>query len=121
MAGSEVKLLGRWSSPYSMRVKIALNMKCVEYEYLEEHMNPKSDLLLQSNPVYALIPVLIHQSKPICESLIIVQYIDDTWSSGPSILPSHPYDSSVARFWAAYVDLKVISLPRKKNIFFHKD
>ncbi|KAJ1427734.1 Thioredoxin-like superfamily [Sesbania bispinosa] len=108
MAQSEVKLIGKWSSPYVMRAKIALNIKSLEYENFEENetLNPKSDLLLQSNPVYGKVPVLIHHGKPICESLIIVEYIDETWSTGPSILPSDAYDRAIARFWAAYIDQK---------------
>ncbi|XP_062160417.1 glutathione S-transferase U17-like [Alnus glutinosa] len=106
MAKSEVKLLGAWPSPYVMRAQIALNLKAVEYEFLEETFGSKSQLLLQSNPVYKKIPVLIHADKPICESLVIVQYIDDVWTSGPSILPSDPYDRAIHRFWAAYVDEK---------------
>jgi glutathione S-transferase len=114
MAKSEVKLLGAWPSPYVMRAQIALNLKAVEYEFLEETFGSKSQLLLQSNPVYKKIPVLIHADKPICESLVIVQYIDDVWTAGPSILPSDPYDRAIHRFWAAYVDEKVlISLIRK--------
>lgn len=107
----EVKLIGKWSSPYVIRVKIALNIKSLDYENFEEHetFNPKSDLLLQSNPVYGKVPVLIHQDKPICESLIIVEYIDETWSTAPSILPSDAYDRALARFWAAYIDQKVLS------------
>ncbi|XP_061365231.1 glutathione S-transferase U18-like [Gastrolobium bilobum] len=108
MAKSEVKLVGKWSSPYVMRVKIALNIKSLKYENFEETMTlvPKSDLLLQSNPVYGKVPVLIHHDKPICESLVIVEYIDETWSTGPSILPSDSYDRAIARFWAAYIDDK---------------
>jgi glutathione S-transferase len=108
MAKSEVKLLGAWPSPYVMRARIALNLKAVEYEFLEETFGSKSQLLLQSNPVYKKIPVLIHADKPICESLVIVQYIDDVWTAGPSILPSDPYDRAIHRFWAAYVDEKVL-------------
>uniref|UniRef100_A0A2N9ISA8 glutathione transferase n=1 Tax=Fagus sylvatica TaxID=28930 RepID=A0A2N9ISA8_FAGSY len=66
----------------------------------------KSQLLLQSNPVHKKIPVLIHADKPICESLVIVQYIDEVWTSSPSILPSNPYDRAIVRFWAAYLDDK---------------
>jgi len=112
MAKNDVKLIGKWSSPYVTRVKIALNIKSLEYENFEENetFDPKSDILLQSNPVYGKVPVLIHQDKPICESLIIVEYIDETWSSAPSILPSDAYDRAVARFWAAYIDQKVASL-----------
>lgn len=109
MANSDVKVLGSWPSPYSMRPRIALNIKSVDYEYIDEKLwEGKSELLLQSNPVHKKIPVLIHADKPICESLIIVQYIDETWSSSaPSILPSDPYERAVARFWAAYLDEKV--------------
>lgn len=102
----EVKVLGAWPSPFVMRPRIALNFKSVEYDFVEETMQPKSQLLLKSNPVYKKIPVLLHNDKPVCESLVIVQYIDEAWSSGPSILPSDPYDRAIQRFWAAYIDDK---------------
>ncbi|RDX66720.1 Glutathione S-transferase U17, partial [Mucuna pruriens] len=106
MAKSEVKLIGKWSSPYVIRVKIALNIKSVEYENIEDSLNPKSELLLKSNPVYARVPVLIHHDRPISESLVILDYIDETWSTAPSILPSDPYDRAIARFWGVYIDDK---------------
>jgi glutathione S-transferase len=106
MASSDVKVLGAGPSPYVNRVQIALNLKSVDYEFLEEKFGSKSELLLKSNPVHKKMPVMIHGGKPICESLIIVQYIDEVWTDGPSILPSDPYDRAMARFWAAYVDDK---------------
>ncbi|RAL47548.1 hypothetical protein DM860_011286 [Cuscuta australis] len=105
MAPEAVKLLGSWASPYVIRVRVALKIKGVSYEFLEEDMGSKSDLLLKSNPVYKKIPVLLHNDKPICESLIIVQYVDDVWA-GSSILPADPYDRAQARFWATYVEDK---------------
>ncbi|KAL4352988.1 hypothetical protein GQ457_06G005410 [Hibiscus cannabinus] len=107
MAASEVKVLGSWSSPYVIRTRIALHIKSLNYEFIEEKLSEgKSQLLLKSNPVYKKIPVLIHGDKPVNESLIIVQYIDETWPSAPSILPPDPYERAVARFWAAYLDQK---------------
>lgn len=111
VGGEEVKLLGAWASPYVMRPRIALNLKGVGYEFLEEALGVKSDLLLKSNPVYKKVPVLIHAGKPICESLIIVQYIDEAWAAkGSAILPADPYDRALHRFWAVYVDDKVLGI-----------
>lgn len=105
---NDVKLIGAWPSPFVMRARIALKLKSIDYQFMEEKFGSKSELLLKSNPVYKKIPVLIHGEKPICESLIIVQYIDELWSSsGPSILPSDPYDRAISRFWAVYLDDKV--------------
>ncbi|PSS28695.1 Glutathione S-transferase [Actinidia chinensis var. chinensis] len=106
MAQTDVKLLGMRPSPFVNRVQYALNIKSVGYEFLEEKFGSKSKLLLQSNPIHKKVPVFIHADKPICESLIIVQYIDEVWSSGPSLLPSDPYDRAIASFWAAYIDDK---------------
>jgi len=103
----EVKLLGDWPSPFVIRARIALSIKSVDYSYIEQPVPPVSELLLKSNPVYKKIPVLLHHHKPICESLIIVQYVDEFWSFGPSILPSDPYERAIQRFWAGYVDDKV--------------
>ncbi|THU65808.1 hypothetical protein C4D60_Mb05t07560 [Musa balbisiana] len=109
----EVKLLGLWRSPFVTRVGIALNLKKVGYEFVHvEVRGQKSEILVKSNPVYKKIPVLIHQGKPICESAIIVEYIDEIWTSEPPIIPSHPFDRAVARFWAAYIDDKFLALVR---------
>ncbi|EHA8587059.1 Glutathione S-transferase U17 [Cocos nucifera] len=105
--GEDVKLLGAWASPFVIRIRIALNLKGVDYEFLEEVFGVKSELLLESNPVYKKIPVLIHDGKPVCESMIIVQYIDEVWATkGPAILSADPYDRALHRFWAYYVDDK---------------
>lgn len=113
----EVKLLGAWPSPFVMRCRIGLHIKSVDYEFIQETMQPKSELLLKSNPVYKKIPVLLHNHLPVCESLIILHYIDEAFSSGsaPSLLPSLPYDRAIHRFWAAYIDDKVFYL----LFFFH--
>ncbi|XP_062015817.1 probable glutathione S-transferase isoform X2 [Rosa rugosa] len=102
----EVVLLGFLPSPFAARLKIALAEKGVEYEYKEEDLRSKSPLLVQMNPVHKKVPVLIHNGKPICESLIALQYIDEVWNDKAPLLPSDPGLRAQARFWADFIDKK---------------
>ncbi|KAF3627586.1 putative glutathione S-transferase [Capsicum annuum] len=109
---TEVKLLGVGGSSYSRRVEWALKVKGVKYEFVEEDLQNKSPLLLESNPVLKKIPVLIHNGKPIRESMIILEYIDEAFE-GPSILPKDPYERAIARFWAKFLDGKCLDAVRE--------
>lgn len=109
MSQDKVKLLGFWSSPFVLRVQWALSLKGIEYEYVEEDLSNKSEMLLQYNPVHKKVPVLVHNGKPIVESLVILEYIDQIWNSRP-LLPEDPVERATSRFWAKYVDDKVNSI-----------
>ncbi|CAN0910765.1 Glutathione S-transferase U7 [Linum grandiflorum] len=100
----QLKLLGLWASPYSIRVELVLKLKRLQYRYIEEKSS-KSSLLLESNPVLKKIPVFFHEGKtPIAESLIIVEYIDEIWRQSYPVLPEDPGDRAAARFWAKFID-----------------
>ncbi|KAI3874646.1 hypothetical protein MKX03_022081 [Papaver bracteatum] len=109
----EVVLLDFWPSMFGMRAKVALALKGIKYEYKEENLRDKSPLLLKMNPIHKKIPVLIHNGKPISESLIIVEYIDEVWNEKSPLLPTDPYQKSQAKFWADYVDKKIYDSGRK--------
>lgn len=108
MGDGEVILLDFWCSMFGMRARVALAEKGIKYQYREEDLGNKTPLLTQMNPVHKKIPVLIHNGRPVCESLIILHYIDEVWSHTSPLLPPHPYHRSQARFWASYIDDKVI-------------
>lgn len=105
MSNDEVILLDFWPSMFGRRVRVALAEKGIEYEYKEEDLfTSKSPLLLKMNPVHKKIPVLIHNGKPVCESFVVVEYIDEIWKDKAPLLPSDPYERAQARFWANYTD-----------------
>ncbi|URD85361.1 glutathione S-transferase [Musa troglodytarum] len=101
-----------------MGVRVALHLKgVVDYDFLQERLGEKSQLLLESNPVYKKIPVLIHNHNPVCESMIIVEYADEAWAaSGRAIRTADPYDRALHRFWAACIDDEVRVAPRSAAV-----
>lgn len=60
-----------------------------------------------STTVHKKVPVLVHNGKPIAESVVIVEYIDEAWSDLYTLLPSNPYEKANTRFWAKFVEEKV--------------
>ncbi|XP_066377520.1 probable glutathione S-transferase GSTU1 [Miscanthus floridulus] len=109
MAGAKkgLVLLDFWVSPFGQRCRIALAEKGIPYEYSEQELlGAKSDLLLRSNPVHKKIPVLLHDGRPVCESLVILNYLEEAFpDASPKLLPADDaYARAQARFWAAYSD-----------------
>ncbi|XP_074277395.1 glutathione S-transferase U10-like [Silene latifolia] len=103
-----VKLHGMWASPWVRRVIIGLKIKGISYEYIEEDLKNKSELLLKYNPVKKLVPVLVHDGRPIPESLIILEYLDEVWTTTRKIFPVEDhYLRAKVRFWTNFIDLQV--------------
>ncbi|KMS94771.1 hypothetical protein BVRB_015440 [Beta vulgaris subsp. vulgaris] len=112
----ELVLLDYWASPYVARVKLALEEKGIT-NYVCQHedlLNDKSSLLLKMNPAQKKVPVLIHNGKPVCDSLVILEYIDEVWKhKSPTLLPTDPYQRALARFWADYNEKTLFNFIRK--------
>ncbi|GMH23059.1 hypothetical protein Nepgr_024902 [Nepenthes gracilis] len=104
----EVKLYAFSISPFTRKVVIALKLKGIQCEYFEEDLNNKSPDLLRYNPVFKATPVLVHNGRPVCESLLIIEYLDETWKDSHPLMPQDPYERAMARFWAKFIDDKLV-------------
>ena len=74
---------------------------------MEEDLKNKSSVLLEYNPIHKKVPILVLNGKPLIESLIILEYIDETWKNGPRFLPEDPYKRAQIRFWCSFVHKQV--------------
>ncbi|XP_022137492.1 glutathione S-transferase U9-like [Momordica charantia] len=101
---NKVVLHGMWASPFAKRVELALRIKGIPFDYVEEDLKNKSSSILNYNPVHKKVPVVLHNGKPISESFVILEYIDEVWNNeGPRLLPQDPYTRAQVRFWADFV------------------
>lgn len=103
---AEVSLFRTFSSPFALRIVWALKLKNIEFDTVMEDFPYKSALLLKYNPVHKKVPVFVHNGKPISESLVILEYIEETWKENP-LFPEDPMERAMARFWAKFGDEKV--------------
>ena len=85
-----MKLYNYFRSSASYRVRIALNLKGLAYDYLPVHLT--RDGGQQFAPEYrgiapeALVPVLVDGSATLHQSLAIIEYLDETHPT-PPLLP----------------------------------
>ncbi|CAL4903303.1 unnamed protein product [Urochloa decumbens] len=108
----EVACVDFWANGFGMRARIALRELGVAFRYIEEDLRvrERSELVRRMNPVHRSVPILIHGGRPVCGSLNILEYIDDTWGNkARCLLPKDPVHRAQARFWADFIDQKVFS------------
>ena len=88
MSGSEFTLYGYFRSSAAFRVRIALNLKGIAADQHFVHLRKNE----QFSPDYAklnrqhLVPTLIHRDHVICQSIAIIEYLDEVQPE-PPLLP----------------------------------
>jgi len=84
-------LYGYWRSSSSYRVRIALNLKGLDYEQRPVHLI--RDGGAQNLPAYheinplGLVPALLHGDRILVQSMAICEYLDEVFP-GPALLPA---------------------------------
>ncbi len=95
-----MKLYSYFRSSASFRVRIALNLKNLPYDYLPVHLLRSGGE--QFKPEYrrlnhdAVVPTLVDGEDVLRQSLAIVEYLDETHPA-PPLLPGSPSDRARVR------------------------
>lgn len=99
-----MKLYGFFRSSAAFRVRIALNLKKLDYETAPIHLR-RND---QNRPDYlgvnpqGLVPTLEDRGRRLIQSLAIIEYLDETYPD-PPLMPKSPEDRAHVRALANVV------------------
>lgn len=95
-------------SPCSQKVRIVLAEKNLDWTKVDVDLPGKANLqpdYLKLNPL-GVVPTLVDGGKPVIESSIICEYLEDKFPS-PALRPSDPWQTARMRFWMKHIDNKV--------------
>jgi len=104
------QLYSYWRSSAAFRVRIALNIKGVDYEVLPVHLNKNggeqlSEAYASKNP-NRLVPLFDDGKNSLNQSLAIIEYLDEI-APQPALLPSSPIDRAWVRSLAMDIAIDI--------------
>jgi len=127
-ADHPLKLYGGWFCPFVQRAWIVLVEKSIPHQYIEINPYNKAPSFLALNP-RGLVPTLAvptaagdsgpgqkrkrdegRELKPLYESTVICEYLDDAYpDSGPRLLPAgDAYERARCRLWIDHIGSRVV-------------
>ncbi len=105
-----LKLYNYYRSSASFRVRIALNIKGLNYDYVPVHLTRGGGQQFASEfkalNADALIPVLDDDGHVLTQSLAIIEYLDETHPE-PPLLPTSPVDRAYVRGFALTIACEI--------------
>jgi glutathione S-transferase len=112
-------------STCSQKVRICLAEKGVDWE------NRRVDLMNSENlsPEYlainpnGVVPAFVHDGRPIIESTVMCEYVDEVWPDEPKLTPDDPVERAEMRAWLRFIDevpSMAIRVPSFQNVFLER-
>lgn len=103
-----MKLYSYFRSSAAYRVRIALALKGLDYEYVSVQIakGRQFDAAFAALNAQNLVPVLEDEHKPLYQSLAIIQYLDETYPE-PRILPTDRFERNRVRSLALIIACEI--------------
>jgi maleylacetoacetate isomerase len=102
-----LKLYDYWRSSAAYRVRVALNLKGLEYTshpiHLVRNGGEQHDEAYRALNPQELVPVLVDGRRVIRQSLAIIEYLDETYEGAAKLLPTTVRDRARVRGLALIV------------------
>lgn len=94
-------------STAAQKVRLVLAEKGLEWEsrYIETSLDKRDqhdDEYLKINP-RGVVPTLVHDGRVVCESNVILEYLDDAFPAHP-LRPEDPFERAEMRLWTKKID-----------------
>ncbi|TVY54593.1 Glutathione S-transferase omega-1 [Lachnellula suecica] len=103
-----LKLYSGWFCPFVQRVLLVLLEKDIPFQYIEVNPYHKPQSLLTLNP-RGLVPTLQYDNKPLYESTVICEFLEDAYPSAtPKLIPSDPYTKARMKIWIDFVTSRIL-------------
>jgi len=99
-----LKLYSRYRNSAGQRVRTALNLKGVPYEYVAVE-DMRTDAYRRINP-QGLLPAIEIDGRIYGQSTALVEWLEETYPA-PSILPADPEDRLSARSFSQYIACEI--------------
>lgn len=119
-----LQLYNYYRSSASYRVRIALQLKGLEYKEIPVHLlnNGGEQHAAEYHAInpQSLVPTLMNGPKPITQSIAIIEYLDETHPD-PALLPSDPYQKALVRAFALAITADIHPLNNLRVLKFLKN
>jgi len=117
-----LKLYGDFRSSASYRVRIALNMKRLDYEQASIHLAKGRQYAPEFSQVSPqnLVPVLEHDGQRLYQSLAIIEYLDEKFPQ-PAFLPKDAPGSNRVRSLALIIACEIHPLNNTRVLAYLTD
>jgi glutathione S-transferase len=93
-------------STCSQKVRICLAEKGVDWESRPVDLMNSENLSLEYlaiNP-NGVVPAFVHDGRPIIESTVMCEYVDEVWPNEPKLIPEVPIERADMRAWLRFID-----------------